>query len=397
MHAMLKFGSVALLGAVAYQANLEYQVHLISINMVAVVALAAAFAYIACLKSYSLLKSVTVSLAFGGIVWIFIPVVMDCVHADILRPFVKFPYTAEQYPDLKGKEYLHIREVRDVSMQEAGELVKQSTLPLLFKGIIKDSTDKGMVIINRLMESDEKFRGQSYDYKPYDFFRGSKLKINGEDNKLTVKEVLDPSTTMYLSFEPFLVRDEMVEMVGEEIYSKTLADTNFIGNFNQSVVTAYPHAAPSGVSWALQMVGDKTWFLWSPEVFAANMNNQWFSRTSFPGRGSEKYLFSLPTYKVRVEAGDILSFPPLWQHTVITHPGPNLLLNLRTMYGPQWVPSYVGFMRLLISKGVSYVLSKGVAASHFADALRKVRVDDINEAFDTNPEMLKWDDVENYL
>ena len=322
---------------------------------------------------------------------------LDAVGTSLIRPFVKFPYGTDLYHDMKGKEFLQVKVVEGVTFSEAQRMVYDSKVPLLFKGILKNSTEKGMAIINRLKESDEKFRGQTYDVYPYDFFRGSHLKINGENNKITVKEVMDPSTTQYLSFEPFLIREEIIEMVGEEVYDKTLTDTNFIGNFNETVMTAAAHGAPSGISWGLQLVGDKTWFMWSPDVAEKYFNSDWFSTTSTPARGDEKYLFSLPTYKVRICAGDIMTFPPKWYHAVMTHAGPNLLLNLRTVYGPNWIPSYLSFFRTALSKIMQKVLSQGIASVHHREGIRAVRVDDISAAFQSAPEKLRWEPLDNFL
>jgi hypothetical protein len=397
MESLLKFVSTAIFGAVAYQASIEYSAHIITLNLFSLTCFLGLLTFHLVLKNDSPRKSLLVSGLIAGLIFVLGPCILDASPALFVRPFVKFPYGSTLYPNMKDKEWLQVKVVENVTLEEAQKMVYDSNIPLLFKGIIKDSTKKGMEIINRLQESEEKFFSQSYDTYPYDFFRGSKLTVNGADNKMTVKEVMSPDNTQYLSFEPFLIKDEIVDMVGEEVYAKTMTDTNFIGNFNETIMTASIHGAPSGISWALQMVGDKTWFMWSPETSYEHFNNHWFSTTSFPALGDENYLFNLPTYKVRICAGDILSFPPKWYHSVITHPGPNLLLNIRTVYGPNWIPTYLSFARTVLSKVMQSILNQGIASVHHVEGMRKVRVEDINKAFVSNRDEMRWDPMDNYL
>ena len=277
--------------------------------------------------------------------------------------------------------------------EEALAMVIVSTQPYLFRNLVKNTDAVADMMIKRLRQTNETFRSQTYTQYPYDFMRGSNFALHP---RITIDEALDPENNHYLSFEPFLIEEEIYELIGKEIGSKTHKDSNFIGNFKETIVTANTHGAPLGMSWAVQIQGKKTWFLWHPDVAYA-MNGDWFARTVFPGGGSEAKLFSYPTYKVVVNPGEVLTFPPHWMHTVITHAGPNILLNLRTTMGRNWMPSFFVAARNVLIVPFLALFTKGAAHAHNCDSLRQIRLEDLKAAFTNSPNALRNAPVESFL
>jgi hypothetical protein len=139
------------------------------------------------------------------------------------------------------------------------------------------------------------------------------------------------SSAPYASFLAFLkpktIRDDNNEALEDHLEIR--ADTNFVSNFPRDVLATPIHAAPTGHSFAFQMVGKKLWLLMSPEEMEK------YSPICTPAtlltKGSEREFFaSKPSTLIAVqEEGDLLFFPVHWGHAVLTKEGPNVMLVLR--------------------------------------------------------------------
>jgi hypothetical protein len=331
------------------------------------------------------------------------PSILDNAPTQWLRPWIKFEFGTELYPNLQNKEFENVTYLYDVrSFTAAKEVMKDSYVPVIFKGLMNNSEAMGQKILQRLEADGVKLRVAVYDVDgSFDYLRGSPYTRNGDAVLSSV--AMAENSPYFAAFEPFLNSEEVAEIAGEMLSKNYLFDTNFMSNFNKTVVSAGAHGAAVITSWALQMMGTKTWFLWSPKTSKA-MHREWWGRTPFPSHGSEKDLFDHPTYKVVCEPGDVLAFPPFWIHAVTTHPGPNLMLNLRTMIG--WVPfggDWLCGLRIALGAPLIAIfkflpagkLEKANALS--VDGLRKIRVDDVNVAWTETPEQLRSGPVEQYL
>lgn len=345
---------------------------------------------------------------FFAAIYMFIPASLDVVDAEYLRPFIKFNFNSDLHPDIKNKEFLKPIIHHDVhGFTEAMEIMKKADKPVLFKNLMPNSKDVGQRVLNRLVRENKTLNVGVYNVSgEFDFMRGSKFTRAGIAKK-QVSEVMRDNSPYFASFEPFLERDEIHEIAGDVVSGKTLFDTNFMSHFNDTVVTAGIHGAAVITSWSLQMMGSKSWFLWSPEE-SRKMHNSWWARTTLNAWGGELEAYSRPTYKLKVEAGDVLAFPPYWMHAVITHPGPNLMLNLRTNIG--WVPFggdflcgariAVSFPFIALFKFVPALLAgEPLPKSNplVVNGIRNIKVQDSDAAYKTDAHRMRLPPVDQFL
>ena len=331
------------------------------------------------------------------------PGVLEVAPEGWIRPWIKFDYNSEVYPDLKHKTFEQVVHYDNVhSFTEAMEVMKKADLPVIFKGLMNNSEEMGWKILKRLDDDGVKMRVAKYKMEaPYDFMRGAPNVRNGEAVLASV--AMAENSPYFAAFEPFLNAEEIKEITGEMLDDKYAFDTNFMSNFNQTVVTSGTHGAAVITSWSLQMMGKKSWFLWSPEE-SRKMHKQWWGRTPLPAYGSERDMFDRPTYKVVVEAGDVLAFPPYWMHGVTTHEGPNLMLNLRTPIG--WVPfggDWLCGLRVLVGMPMAVLIKMlpklAVVRSNplAIEGLRNLSKTDMNAAWYESPSTLRTGPPEQYL
>jgi hypothetical protein len=331
------------------------------------------------------------SLFVGIFFFVFGPVMLEYVPPAILQPFVHFPYGTNLYPNLESKQFLEIKVYENLTMKSVYEVVSTINEPVLFRGSIRDSETIGRRIVNRLETSKKRYTSQRFQARPYDFFRGSLFEAGLSSN---ISEVLESKHNEYVSFEPLLTPEEGVELleVNQHAQISILEDNSFLSNFSETIVTTFVHAAPLSMSWAYQMAGKKTWYFWSPPLGTA-LNSGWFCRVAVPSHGDEALLFSHEAIRVTVNAGDILVFPPQWYHTVVTHSGYNFMINLRTKYG-NYFPSVLRTIRFLPT--TLLIRFFGRPTPHHQPGLRKIRVNDLQSAFEASPELLRWEDPEKY-
>lgn len=341
-------------------------------------------------KKNSLFSILFKSLFISGFFYIFGPVCLEYTPTFFLRPFVKFPYEHNLSPDLGTKEYLKIKTYENITLKQAYEIVATTNVPIVFRGIIPDSEVIGRNVISRLESTNKTFLSQTFQARPYDFFRGSRFEASLE---ATVTDVLKSKNNEYIGFEPLLTKEETKTIMGDDIISTIMVDHSFLANFNETIVTTFVHAAPAAMAWSVQLIGKKTWYLWDPSLYG-KLNMGWFCRVSVPSYGDEALLFTHPAYRVTIGPGDILVFPPLWYHTVVTHSNLNLMINFRTTFG-NWSPSLIPAIRFFSAN----VLLKWVGQStpHHQPGVRKIRMENLQEVFDVSPESLRWDNPDVYI
>jgi len=255
------------------------------------------------------------SIGCAVIAYGFIPLFLDNTPSDWIRPFVYHPYDTELYENLEKKAFLDITAYDNLTLDEAYVVIAKSNVPVLFRNLIRDPIVRGEAIIKRLSENQAKFRTQYMKPRPYDFFRGCNYETG---HFSTISEVMNSENNEYISFNPILLKEEMVDIIGSKAGSKLIADNSFMSNFNSTVVTTFVHAAALSMSLSVQLLGRKTWFFWDPSVANA-FNADWHARVSSPSHGNEKELFGYPAIRVTAFPGDVVSFPPIWFHVVVTH------------------------------------------------------------------------------
>jgi hypothetical protein len=156
-------------------------------------------------------------------------------------------------------------------------------------------------------------------------------------NRQTVdiqKDILQAKHSKYYAsfskIEDFSVLEEMFKSLGAPAINVKAFEFEhaFIANLEKGMITAQIHANSVTSSMAVQFVGTKWWYFWSPQTTRDHemMNG-------FPGTG-----LILPTqapnkpYKVHMyhsQPGDVLFFSENWAHAVYTEAGPNVMMNFR--------------------------------------------------------------------
>jgi hypothetical protein len=325
-------------------------------------------------------------------IYLFFPALLEHVPPEYLDHFFSFPYTSNLHPGIEKVAHLKIRTFENISIEEAHRVMSTAAEPVHFKGIIKDSLSRGLSITNRLRSSNKDYKMQIFEPKPYDFFRGSRFSTG---HMGTIDDVFNSSNWGYISFEPLLLQGEMLDILGFETdESLIIFDSSFVSNFPESIVTTFIHAAPAATSWSVQMMGSKTWFFFDPTL-GSRLNSGWFSRVALPSIGDEKMLFEHPSMKVTANAGDIVAFPPQWFHTVVTHPGPNFMLNIRTKVG-NWLPSFVPAVRFFAASAIAK-LYKSNPNPHYQPGIRHIRMRDLQKIFHEHPEAMRWESVDSHM
>ena len=105
---------------------------------------------------------------------------------------------------------------------------------------------------------------------------------------------------------------------------------SFITNLEEGAITAGLHANPLTHSMAVQFVGRKTWLFVPATTFVDLLRGTFAGsqliKNSVPkGKQGEVYVYTS-------QPGDVIFFPESWGHSVYTYPGPNLMLNFRSLH-----------------------------------------------------------------
>lgn len=155
------------------------------------------------------------------------------------------------------------------------------------------------------------------------------------------KDILDGTErNAYGSFAAFsqktmdYLTNDVVEYPGT--IDPSMVENAFISNLHQSTITAQLHNNPMSMSMAIQYIGKKTWLCFSAEDMTDR--DGWATvpapAAGFPSRAPQKD--KMKYYMYTSQPGDIFFFPPSWSHTVLTHAGPNVMVNFRQIFLKQF-------------------------------------------------------------
>lgn len=122
---------------------------------------------------------------------------------------------------------------------------------------------------------------------------------------------------LFASFVPFLDEAAMADILPGIPLGRFQADSNFISNFGQDVLSTAMHSA-SCVSYSFQAIGTKLWIFASPEDM--EKMDAVSIPTNVPKGFSEAKYFAMQNNipYVLVEDGDLMVFPPFWGHAVVS-------------------------------------------------------------------------------
>ena len=135
----------------------------------------------------------------------------------------------------------------------------------------------------------------------------------------------------FASFAPFLDKDtsKHILSMNDHEYKSILIDTNFVSNFEKTVLATAIHSAVPPNSYAVQLVGRKLWIFLPPDEMEAFDAINVGPTILFSGSEAEM-ASKKGRYIVAVqEEGDLLYFPPQWGHAVVTKSGINVMCNVR--------------------------------------------------------------------
>jgi hypothetical protein len=168
---------------------------------------------------------------------------------------------------------------------------------------------------------------------------------------------------LLISLSPAYLSQEAIDILNIDLPSSLLNQTfslfhGFISNFKESMITAVMHGNSLSSSLAVQYVGSKTWLFFSSRDY--NSNNGF--------RATPNAVFAVPTKAPRqsVEAfpytsqpGDLLFFQESWAHMVLTHAGPNILINYRKLSIGNFIRNPVKFVHTLLNRAL-YIDKTGI-------------------------------------
>ena len=230
------------------------------------------------------------------------------------------------------EEYSTVRNVHDIPTATA--MAKERMKPVLFKQFRQNPTALWGNISSKY--SDTIFETAEIEHKSFGNFMmaGTRTHTTRKQN-VTMADILkarsDNSTgkQFYASFASFLDIESTKELLGQ-LPQNYKRDTNFISNFDDHVMASPIHSTSYVTSYALQLLGKKIWIFIPPEIMeeigivsshTANYHYQGSERVVIEKMGGLRYVVA--------EEGDLVIFPPLWGHVVVSHRGPNVMFNLR--------------------------------------------------------------------
>jgi len=156
------------------------------------------------------------------------------------------------------------------------------------------------------------------------------------DSKKMVTEVSTETifneSGYYASFAK--VSDEAVKYLWDSMnlpFTANVAQLEhaFIANLKTDTITAGIHANPMTYSMGIQFIGRKTWLFWDHDVYLNDMRAIPAAPILIPRQAPGR---PYPLYVYTSEPGDILFFPESYAHVVLTHSGPNVLVNYRKFF-----------------------------------------------------------------
>lgn len=246
-------------------------------------------------------------------------------------PFVKAA-TPEGVLPTCSVGFEEISTIRNVhTFDEVERIVANRMRPVLFKGFTNDV--KGVWSYIEEHHKDAKLRFSHVKITSFGNMFMNGIEPHG-DVTYTLHEAWNAATnnssdeSFFASFVPFLDKDSTSRALNGGRADRIKVDTNFVSNFQSDVLATHIHSATVN-SFSVQLLGKKLWLFMSPQ------DMEKYEPISTPPPfllgGSEADYFSSVSAVPYVlqEEGDLLYFPPLWGHAVITKAGPNVMLNMR--------------------------------------------------------------------
>lgn len=143
----------------------------------------------------------------------------------------------------------------------------------------------------------------------------------------------DESPNEYASFLRIFDHDDYRLLMNTtwDYAKKFKMDTSFISHFSYALVSSNAHAASMTSTFSLQCYGYKAWLFWSSQT----LNKYGHYTAMFPAgaiiSGTPQSIIRIPTVRAVVGPGDLMFFPPLWYHAVMSSAGKNIMFALRQL------------------------------------------------------------------
>ena len=291
------------------------------------------------------------------------------VYPDMLPDLYEAPSSVRGVHNHCDFAQQHVRIVENVhSFRDVKKIVDKGLFgdgwePILFKKFLVDPEEKWKRVIDK--HKDAKLLFAEVDVKSFGNVFLPGIRNHGKVETTLEAAVSEAERTnnssFFASFAPFLdpeTSKQILKMSDEE-YKSILIDTNFVSNFQETVLATAIHSAVPPNSYGIQLMGRKLWVFLPPnemESFdAVNVG------PTILFSGSEAEMASRSgRYIVAVqEEGDLLFFPPQWGHAVITKSGVNVMCNVREF---AMVKSFFTYPRKVLEGLFAKIYLDGIAA-----------------------------------
>ena len=258
-------------------------------------------------------------------------------NADQTPDPYRFAATSEGVQETCNANFKEILTIHNVnSFEEVKRIAAEKYVPILFKNFAPNVNERWAQIYEESKYENVTFSDVKIRSFGNLFLKG--VEVFGEIT-MTLKEAVETAQdskraeqgkSFFASFVPFLSRNGIQIAVNSTSVSEIKLDTNFVSNFSDDVLATHIHF-PSVNSFAMQLVGNKFWYFMPTNEFESydpiNTPTPWLLG------GSEKMHFEKYggiSFAV-TEPGDMLYFPPMSAHAVVTQKGPNVMFNLRQL------------------------------------------------------------------
>lgn len=162
----------------------------------------------------------------------------------------------------------------------------------------------------------------------------------GEVVDMTLEETINnKSPNVYASFLRIFDAPDYSLLLNAGPEFKFKFDSSFISFFKKPLVSTPIHAAPIAATYSVQCYGVKSWLFWSSRT----LNEHGHSTVAHPAggviTGSPESILRIPTLRAVVHPNDMLTFPPMYYHAVMSSAGKNIMFAIRRIDGASAVAS----------------------------------------------------------
>lgn len=264
---------------------------------------------------------------------------LSIVYPDMLPDLYKDPASPVGVHEHCDFAQQHVRIVENVhSFTGVKQIIDRGIFgdgwePILFKRFLQNPEEAWDTVLKR--HHDAKLMFAHVDIKSF-----GNVFLPGIRNYGKIESTLDAAmseaqrsgnSSFFASFAPFLEPEtsKMILNMTDAEYKSILIDTNFVSNFQRTVLATAIHSAVPPNSYGIQLIGRKLWIFLPPKEMESFNAINVGPTVLFSGSEAEMASRSKRYIVAVQEEGDLLFFPPQWGHAVVTKSGINVMCNVR--------------------------------------------------------------------